>query len=223
MAGRGCTITVQVLQTSNEVENLTLQVALHTPLSVLKEQLEDATGITVDTQILILCDLGDVDRNSDILLERLELTLRQCGIENDSVLTLHRLGSIAVGGSYTEEEEVHETIGTSSSQATTENPHAYSVEGRVPTDRADHSYNGLIFDIEVLDAYEVELTDVSIAGMLGHIRIYIRDKSWRIGRTARSSAHWWAHEESVSAEGWTCVVDKTYGASWDVATKVYIV
>lgn len=212
MAGRGCTITIQLLQPNSVVENLELQVALHTPLSVLKEQLEVATGIRVDAQILILCDLNDPERNSDILLERLDATLMQCGIENGSVLTLHGLDNI--------DSSKPEHIESASKSLDSDCSNVYSIVSRIDAGKADHSYNGLIFDIEVLDAFEVELTDISVAGMLGHIRVYIRDKPWRIGRTPRSSMHWWAHEDTVSTEGWTCVVDKTHGASWDVPAKV---
>lgn len=45
---RGCCITVQVLGNSldedKETEDLSFPVALHSPLEVLKEQLEELTG-----------------------------------------------------------------------------------------------------------------------------------------------------------------------------------
>lgn len=96
MAGRGCTIIIKLLggSTGNgEVEELCLPVALHSPLQVLKEQLMDIVGIPIPAQVLILCDLTDPDRNSDVLLTGREgSTLRQCGIRNGSTLTLHALG-----------------------------------------------------------------------------------------------------------------------------------
>lgn len=96
MAGRGCTITIKVLggSTGNgEVEDLSLPVALHSPLQVLKEQLMDIIGIPTEDQVLILCDLSDPDRNSDRLLNGRDFdTLRACGIRNGSTLTLHALG-----------------------------------------------------------------------------------------------------------------------------------
>ena len=96
MAGRGCTIIVKVLGGSSEngeTEDVSLPVALHSPLEVLKAQLADSVGIAIPSQVLILCDLTDPDRNSDVLLTgRDSLTLRQCGIRNGSTLTLHALG-----------------------------------------------------------------------------------------------------------------------------------
>lgn len=99
MAGRGCTITVKLLGTghdSNEAEDISLPVALHSPLAILREQLAPISGIPPSDQILILCDLSDPDRNSDILLVgRDHMSLRQIGIVNGSLLTLHPLGMTA--------------------------------------------------------------------------------------------------------------------------------
>jgi hypothetical protein len=96
MAGRGCSITIKVLggaSGTGETENLSLPVALHSPLEVLKNQLQQIVGIPPESQVLILCDLSDPDRNNDQLLAgRDHLTLRQCGIATGSVLTLHALG-----------------------------------------------------------------------------------------------------------------------------------
>jgi hypothetical protein len=96
MSGRGCTITIKILggSTGNgEVEDMSLPVALHSPLLVLKEQLMDIVGIPLQDQVLILCDLTDPDRNNDKLLNgRDHNTLRTCGIMNGSTLTLHALG-----------------------------------------------------------------------------------------------------------------------------------
>jgi hypothetical protein len=95
MAGRGCSITIQLLgeRRDGEDEEISLPVALHAPLEVLRNQLTDITGIPVNDQVLILCDLSDPDRNSDLFLTgRDHLTLRSCGIRSGSFLTLHRLG-----------------------------------------------------------------------------------------------------------------------------------
>ena len=48
MSGRGCTITVKVLGSTTDStkgpEDLSLPVALHSPLEVLKDQLAELTG-----------------------------------------------------------------------------------------------------------------------------------------------------------------------------------
>ena len=96
MAGRGCTILIKLLGGSNgnaETEDISLPVALHSPLMVLKEQLHTVVSIAPSDQVLILCDLTDPERNSDILLTgRDHSSLHDCGIQNGSVLTLHALG-----------------------------------------------------------------------------------------------------------------------------------
>lgn len=98
MSGRGCIITVKLLGGLNgtsdtETEELTLPVALHSPLSVLREQLHQIVSIAPTDQVLILCDLSDPDRNSDLLLVgRDHMTLNECGFQNGSILTLHALG-----------------------------------------------------------------------------------------------------------------------------------
>jgi hypothetical protein len=51
-----------------EMEEMVLPVALHSPLEVLKEQMQDITNILMTDQVLILCDLNDPERNNDRLL-----------------------------------------------------------------------------------------------------------------------------------------------------------
>ncbi len=96
MAGRGCTILIKLLGGANgvgETEDISLPVALHSPLIVLKEQLQTVVSIAPVDQVLILCDLTDPERNSDVLLTgRDHVALVDCGIQNGSVLTLHALG-----------------------------------------------------------------------------------------------------------------------------------
>jgi hypothetical protein len=95
MAGRGCIILIKLLGASGggEIEDISLPVALHSPLEVLKQQLFQLVAIPPRDQVLILCDLTDPERNSDRLLQGFDsLSLRDCGIRNNSVLTLHALG-----------------------------------------------------------------------------------------------------------------------------------
>lgn len=99
MAGRGCTITVKFLggtSSHGQVEDISLPVALHSPLIVLKDQLHSLVSISPSDQVLILCDLTDPERNSDVLLiGRDNLSLKDCGIRHGSILTLHALGMSA--------------------------------------------------------------------------------------------------------------------------------
>ena len=89
MSGRGCTITVQL---DNPRRDLKLSVGLHTPLYVLKTQLARVTNIRESNQVLILLDLSDPMRNSDVMLEAEEVdqySLREIGIREGSTLSLH--------------------------------------------------------------------------------------------------------------------------------------
>lgn len=99
MANRGCTIVVKLLGGTSghgETEDISLPVAYHSPLQVLKEQLASLVGINPTDQVLILCDLSDPERNSDKLLTGSEfLSIGDCGIQNGSILTLHALGMSA--------------------------------------------------------------------------------------------------------------------------------
>ena len=97
MAGRGCVIHIKILSTGNNdqqpTEEISLPVALHSPLEILRDEIERLTNIERNDQVLILCDFTDLERNSDVLLDgRDSLSLRDCGIKNNSILTLHALG-----------------------------------------------------------------------------------------------------------------------------------
>ena len=165
MAGRGCTIEIRIHRsTSSSATNsvnttgnnlgtgtnttgdtgsdleqnwnvIHLPVALHSPLLVLKEQLELISQISVQRQILILLDLTDPDRNSDVLLDnRDSYSLRDIGIRQKSVLTLHSLGGTNLSetrvNTITKNEKVHEKM--------------HIIATRVNAAKADHSFNGVI-------------------------------------------------------------------------------
>lgn len=222
MAGRGCTIVIKVLggSTGNgQTEDLSLPVALHSPLSVLKDQLESTVGIPVRDQVLILCDLTDPERNSDVLLfGRDFLPLRDCGIRNGSVLTLHALGMSAEQ----KQKMTQESLAAENSKAQAgEEVEIFTLDTAITAAQANHSYNGVIFDVACLGPYEVNVTSVCVAGMLNRVRIFARDKPWEEDKpTDRPSPHWWAHREGVSREGWTLVADKVCRPSWDKPVEI---
>lgn len=141
MANRGCTIVIKILggSTGNgEVEDMSLPVALHSPLQVLKDQLMDIVGIPVQDQVLILCDLSDPDRNSDVLLSGRDFnTLRACGIRNGSTLTLHALGISA------EQKQQLTKDAMSNKKETTKNPNErprITLATPIGAADADHRY-----------------------------------------------------------------------------------
>lgn len=167
MAGRGCTITVKLLSggtSEGEAEDISLTVALHSPLEVLKDELAELTGIAREDQVLILCDLNDPDRNSDLLLVgRDHMPLRQIGIAQDSVLTLHPLGITAEQRL----QILRDTFARKKSEVQ-ERP-TFTLETAITPNQADHSYNGIIFDVECNGPYEIDLVSVNVGGMLGRV------------------------------------------------------
>lgn len=178
MAGRGCTVCITILggtdtsaAESVKNEELRLPVALHSPLSVLKEQLADLTGIDVAAQVIILCDLSDVERNNDKLLEgRDYMSLRDCGIKNGSVMTLHALGLSAERYAAERKLKMQKAAGdTMSDVCIREEDRKRTLETPITTAKADHSYNGVLFDVKCNGPFEVDLLSVSVGGMLGRV------------------------------------------------------
>ena len=87
--------------------------------------------------------------------------------------------------------------------------------------QANHSYNGIIFDIESPGPYEVEIISFQIAGMLGRVRVFARDRPWETDNDDRRNPnHWWAHAESISTTGWYPVADEICSPSWDKPREI---
>ena len=187
MAGRGCSITVYVNPGSTVTSTivfgertnvfhiqhhdngmvgwaLPLFVALHTPLEVLREQLQQQTGFDPKSQVLILCDLSDKDRNNDNLLgnELDHCSLFECGVREGSILSLHPIGSCE---NKTDEKDDNEEL----QSAQIEEIETYTLSTPITAAEADHSYNGVIFDVESRGPYEVEVVSLSVGGMLGRV------------------------------------------------------
>ena len=216
MAGRGCTVEVRLL-TYDDVEEadvMSLPVALHSPLDVFKDLLANITSIPPNEQVLILCDLDDPDRNNDKLLEE-NTNLRDCGIQRGSVLTLHGLGmdnDMAL-------QKRKETL-TKKTQEQTD-PTIKTIDTYVPPERADHSYNGVIFGVKSNDAHAIEITSMHTGGMLGRVRIFARDRPWSVDNDdAGHSTHYWAYNNLLSETGWTLVADQVCRPSWDRLTEI---
>jgi len=216
MAGRGCVITVQVLGSLNNNHDISLPVALHSPLEVLKQQLASLTGIPIQIQVLILCDLTDPERNNDKELSGLDsISLRDLGIKNNSFLTLHGVGLTSsrtelLNAALKKKLETNPIDTDSKVLMTTIQPA-----------EANHSYNGIIQDIESVGPFEIEITSFFIAGMLGRVRVYARDRPWKKDNDDRRNPHhWWAHSESISQTGWYQVADEVCSPSWDKPREI---
>jgi hypothetical protein len=215
MAGRGCTITVKVLDSGSNNngkhesdDDLSLPVALHSPLEVLKQQLVEIIGIPIQDQVLILCNLNDPDRNSDILLTGRDfMTLHSCGIKNGSVLTLHALGLSSELKQKLMKEALLKKIDNNINE-NKNNKIIHTLTTHITAAKANHSYNGVIFDIQGIGPYEINVLSISIGGMLGRIRVFARDRPWSADTISPASTQWWAHQESPSRIGWELIADK---------------
>ena len=186
-----------------------LPVALHSPLSVLKEQLASITAISVQEQVLILCDLSDKDRNNDRLLHE-DICLRECGIEDGSFLTLHSLGMDRDRKNQITAEALRKL-----QEKKVVDTRIQTVSTPITAAQANHSYNGIVFDVESAGPFEINVLSVSLAGMLGRIRVFARNTRWNAGPTNTDRAHWWAHQSSLSTVGWELVADQVCRPSWD--------
>ena len=174
MANRGCTVCITILGGSSgdgKNEEISLPVALHSPLSVLKEQLQDLTDIAIADQVMILCDMTDVERNNDQLLEgRDYMSLRDCGIRNGAVLTLHALGMSAERKQQMQKEALKKKVAPILAvEPVNESNMKRSLNTKITAARANHSYNGVIFDVMCNGPFEVDLLSVSVGGMLGRV------------------------------------------------------
>lgn len=140
MAGRGCTITIKILGGSSgndENEDMSLPVAFHSPLIVLREQLADLVGIPLTQQVLILCDLTDVERNHDRLLTGLDhSSLQACGIESGSVLTLHALSMSAER----KQKMAREALSNLNRKVDADERPSYTLDTEITAANANHRY-----------------------------------------------------------------------------------
>jgi hypothetical protein len=158
-----CPVQISRSVGEDETEEVSLPVALHSPLHVLKEQLEELSGITQPSQVLILCDLDDPDRNRDVLLTGREYeSLFDIGIRNGSYLTLHRVGANR------RQEDVDAEL-LPADEAVAPGEETFTVSSGITAAMADHSYNGILFDIEAKSPFEVDITSIHVGGMLGRV------------------------------------------------------
>ena len=224
MSGRGAVITIRLLRDAlvkDTVEEISLPVALHSPLEILKDELLHQTGIPIETQVLILLDLTDKDRNNDKVLNENEVSLKACGIKNGSVLSLHALGIENEMQSLAYTLSLNRNVLSSSSE---KEETIHVLETRVAPKNADHSYSGVIFDLECKGPHEVTVHSISIGGMLGRVRIFVRDRPWEADkpRERQSIHHYWATTGKLSKHGWTLITDRVCKASWDKAQEIIL-
>jgi hypothetical protein len=96
------------------------------------------------------------------------LSLRDCEITYGSVLTLHALGTSAEKKQIEHElKKKNET--TENIKSTKKKVELITLSTSITAAKANHSYNGVIFDVACNGPYEIDLTSISIAGMLSRV------------------------------------------------------
>ena len=193
-----------------------LPIALHSPLSVLKDQLFQSTGISPEVQVIILLDLTDPDGNRNQLLNGQEhLNLRDIGIRNNSVLTLHPLGITAEQQKRKFDEATEKKNLVKKNAKSAEVKTTTTLNTPVTSAAADHSYNGIVFDLRVKTAHEVAIHSFKIGGMLGRIRVFGRDRGWAEDKPTLRRSEWGGYRESMSTKGWVLLHDEICPPYWD--------
>ena len=227
MSRRGAVVTVQLINptalSEGGMQEMVLPVALHSPLIVFKQQLLACTGIEPSGQVLILCDLNDPDRNSDVQLDSSydNMTLRDCRFVNGSVLTLHALG---ISNERAQQIQTEAQARRVEAELAAEQMYKDSrmLHTPVTSAQANHSFNGIIFDIRSKDAHEVEVLSISLGGMLGRIRIFARNCRWDKGVPKDSEDNFGGHHPGVSSEGWELVAEKRCLPSWERHFEIWL-
>lgn len=176
-AGNGASTTGNEASRVGDLETseISLPVALHSPLSVLRSMLQHISGIDVAEQVLVLCDLTDPDRNRDVLLAEHwnDSTLGQCGIVNGSFLTLHALGiapdSGNTGSSFHDLLRTRRDTKAAAAPVESDPRPMRELKTSIGPAEANHSYNGVMFDVHAKSPFEIDLYSVHVGGMLGRV------------------------------------------------------
>lgn len=82
---------------------------------------------------------------------------------------------------------------------------------------------GVLWDVEARGACEVVVTSLWIGGMLGRVRIFARDGSWRgddAEHEQRLVATGWGTRYDLDPTGWALVADEECAPSWDIPREI---
>jgi hypothetical protein len=97
------------------------------------------------------------------------------------------------------------------------------LDTRIAPRNANHSFAGVLWDVEARGANEVVVTSVWVGGMLGRVRVFARDGSWRGDdeeHATRLMHTGWGMRYHLDPTGWALVADEECAPSWDVAREV---
>ena len=158
-------------------------MALHSPVSVLKAQLAKLTQIAAHDQDLthVMEEWAQGANGQPVLsTEEIRMTgdgaLGSYGLRDGSVIRLIPLSGFEEAVPDGEDEEESETDAPAGLLEASMSSH--SIMSTIGPAEADHSYNGILFDISAKAPFQVAITSVHVGGMLGHITIFACDKEW---------------------------------------------
>ena len=217
MAGRGCNIFLRVHRSSElfHSDEHTLPVALHSPLSVLKDHIVNITGIPYMEQQVALVEEGERSVGGVMPMENEWRTLREYGVRDGSVVKVQPSGGFSVEytpGETTDKSQIENAPARVGASMLRKSTLATAILAR----QADHSYNGILFDVTTKGPYCVSITSISVAGMLGRVRVFAKlDSGWKKDETSDGNGHYWAEVQAVCTEGWYEVADVECQPSWD--------
>eukprot|EP01051_Picozoa_sp_SAG22_P015402 SAG22_NODE_2006_length_3154_cov_5.008183_1_plen_516_part_00 len=82
---------------------------------------------------------------------------------------------------------------------------------------ANHSYNGVVFDVRSAAPYEVVITSIHLGGMLGQVRVFASGRDWHRGEFTRlaSRCGWNNSNNVLRRDEWELVGSKLLPAAWD--------
>jgi hypothetical protein len=87
----------------------------------------------------------------------------------------------ADSGSNNEEEEVPGSVLGTPSRWTPRPAGEVVLRTAIPPQHANHSFNGLLFDVRATGIEDVVLRGVVVGGEIGRYNIYFRSSTWRSG------------------------------------------
>ena len=95
--------------------------------------------------------------------------------------------------------------------------HQRTLNTNASTGEANHSYNGVVFDMSSTAPFEVSVTSIHIGGMLGRVNVFATGESWHHGQFERlvSRCGWNNSNNVLEQDAWVLVGSELLTAAWD--------
>ena len=106
--------------------------------------------------------------------------------------------------------------------------HEHTVARQVTLDtlvqprQADHSYNGVVFDVASNGHHELVVHSFMVGGMLGEVRVFAMEGPWHKGQFQQKVQRcgWNNHNDVLDPEDWQQVACVRLAAAWDGTREV---